>query len=52
MQEQISDCRYASAERAIVNCLIDGRPSSVPVDDGNRHWRQIVERALEIADPE
>lgn len=52
MPEEITDCRYTNAARESVRCLIGGRPSSVPVDMGNRHWRQIVQQQIPVADPE
>lgn len=49
--EQITDCRYTDESHRTVACLINGQPASVPVAEGNRHWEQIMEQELPIAEP-
>lgn len=52
MPDLITDCRYLDEARSVVLCKIDGKDSSVPVNPENRHWREILDQHLEIADPE
>ena len=51
MAEKITECRYTDAGKTVVKAQIDGRPASIPVAPGNRHWDQIVSEGIPIADP-
>lgn len=32
-----------------INALVDGVQMSIPADNGNRHYREIIEQCIEIA---
>lgn len=49
---KITDCQWTDAQKRVVQCVIDGKVSSVPVDERNKEWRAIVLQGLPIAEPD
>lgn len=50
--ETITNCKYRDNTQTLAICTVDGKPASVPVAPGNRHWDQIVAQQIPISDPD
>ena len=46
MDHEYTDLSYSSNGQIL--CNIDGKPSCIPVDEANRHYREIIENELPI----
>ena len=48
----MENLQYIDAERITIRAVINGVPVFIPVSAGNRHYDQIIDEGLEIAEPD
>ena len=46
---QIADAMYTDAERAALSAVVDGVRMWIPCDPRNRHYREVLDRGIEVA---
>lgn len=46
----IITAQYANSEKTAINATIDGVAMFIPVDEGNRHYRMLLEENVTISD--
>jgi hypothetical protein len=48
----IENAQFTSDEKTTIRATVDGQVWFIPVSAGNRHYDQIIDEGLEIAEPD